>query len=314
MAAMMSQLLVVLYTGLCAGRGNRMTDETLPKPSLSAWPSWIMPPKSNVTLQCHTSTNDVNFALRKGNVPVEFPQSPDSTEGMARFLLTDLQASSSGLYTCEYYRRDPPQRSSQPSDILLLLVTGEFSKPSLQAHQRGVVTARENVTLQCQRPNNSFESVKFALLKAGAAEPIRVQGPAKKKMNFSLRSVTVSDAGNYSCVYFLMRAPFWASEPSNHLEITVKGTVELTLIVIFILLFILGVFLIYKYTQCGAAPNKMTKCSRSSKDPQEQRTSVQPGKESDGGSPVCVYLYVCRVCTFACCLCPCKHVYLSVHM
>ena len=100
---------------------------------------------------------------------------------------------------------------------------GEFSKPSLQAHQRGVVTARENVTLQCQRPNNSFESVKFALLKAGAAEPIRVQGPAKKKMNFSLRSVTVSDAGNYSCVYFLMRAPFWASEPSNHLEITVKG-------------------------------------------------------------------------------------------
>ncbi|XP_072614903.1 T-cell-interacting, activating receptor on myeloid cells protein 1 isoform X3 [Vulpes vulpes] len=281
MAAMMSQLLVVLYTGLCAGRRNRMTDETLPKPSLSAWPSWIMPPKSNVTLQCHTSTNDVNFALRKGNVPVEFPQSPDSTEGMARFLLTDLQTSSSGPYTCEYYRREPPQISSQPSDSLLLLVTGEFPKPSLQAHQRGVVTARENVTLQCQRLNNSFEAVMFALLKAGAAEPIRVQGPAKEKMNFSLRSVTVSDAGNYSCVYFLMKAPFWASEPSNHLEITVKGTVELTLIVIFILLFILGVFLIYKYTRCGAAPNKMTKCSRSSKDPQEQRTSVQPGKESD---------------------------------
>ncbi|XP_041593414.1 T-cell-interacting, activating receptor on myeloid cells protein 1-like isoform X3 [Vulpes lagopus] len=281
MAAMMSQLLVVLYTGLCAGRRNRMTDETLPKPSLSAWPSWVMPPKSNVTLQCHTSTNDVNFALRKGNVPVEFPQSPDSTEGMARFLLTDLQASNSGPYTCEYYRREPPQISSQPSDSLLLLVTGEFPKPSLQAHQRGVVTARENVTLQCQRLNNSFESVMFALLKAGAAEPIRVQGPAKEKMDFSLRSVTVSDAGNYSCVYFLMKAPFWASEPSNHLEITVKGTVELTLIVIFILLFILGVFLIYKYTRCGAAPNKMTKCSRSSKDPQEQRTSVQPGKESD---------------------------------
>ncbi|XP_077771783.1 T-cell-interacting, activating receptor on myeloid cells protein 1-like isoform X1 [Canis aureus] len=296
MAAMMSQLLVVLYTGLCAGRGNRMTDETLPKPSLSAWPSWIMPPKSNVTLQCHTSTNDVNFALRKGNVPVEFPQSPDSTEGMARFLLTDLQASSSGPYTCEYYRRDPPQRSSQPSDILLLLVTGEFPKPSLQAHQRGVVTAGETVTLQCQRPDNIFMPIKFALLKAGAAEPIRVQDPAGKETDFSLRSVTVSDAGNYSCVYFLMRAPFWASEPSNHLEITVKdkterespkmaetgvGTVELTLIVIFILLFILGVFLIYKYTQCGAAPNKMTKCSRSSKDPQEQRTSVQPGKESD---------------------------------
>uniref|UniRef100_A0A8C0KX44 Ig-like domain-containing protein n=1 Tax=Canis lupus dingo TaxID=286419 RepID=A0A8C0KX44_CANLU len=212
-------------TGLCAGRGNRMTDETLPKPSLSARPSWIMPPKSNVTLQCHTSTNDVNFALRKGNVPVEFPQSPDSTEGMARFLLTDLQASSSGPYTCEYYRREPPQRSSQPSDILLLLVTGEFPKPSLQAPQRGVVTAGETVTLQCQRPDNIFMPIKFALLKAGAAEPIRVQDPAGKETDFSLRSVTVSDAGNYSCVYFLMRAPFWASDsqPSDILLLLVTG-------------------------------------------------------------------------------------------
>nr|XP_025841114.1 osteoclast-associated immunoglobulin-like receptor isoform X2 [Vulpes vulpes] len=267
-----------------------------PKPWLEAQPAAIVTPGVNVTLRCQAPQLAWRFALFKSGeiTPVLYR---DVSMELAEFFLEEVTPAQGGSYHCCY-------RSlgwdlgiwSHPSDTLELLVTGEFPKPSLQAHQRGVVTARENVTLQCQRLNNSFESVMFALLKAGAAEPIRVQGPAKEKMNFSLRSVTVSDAGNYSCVYFLMKAPFWASEPSNHLEITVKdktqrespkmaetgvGTVELTLIVIFILLFILGVFLIYKYTRCGAAPNKMTKCSRSSKDPQEQRTSVQPGKESD---------------------------------
>uniref|UniRef100_A0A8C0R3H2 Ig-like domain-containing protein n=1 Tax=Canis lupus dingo TaxID=286419 RepID=A0A8C0R3H2_CANLU len=211
-------------TGLCVGQSSWMTDETLPKPFLNAWPSWIMPPKSNVTLQCHTSTKNVNFVLRKGRSILESLQSLASTEGMAEFHLNDLKTRNAGPYTCKYYRRELPQISSQPSDILLLLVTGEFPKPSLQAPQRGVVTAGETVTLQCQRPDNIFMPIKFALLKAGAAEPIRVQDPAGKETDFSLRSVTVSDAGNYSCVYFQIGAPFLTSQPSNFLEIQVRGS------------------------------------------------------------------------------------------
>ncbi|XP_022283268.1 T-cell-interacting, activating receptor on myeloid cells protein 1-like isoform X3 [Canis lupus familiaris] len=216
-------------TGLCVGQSSWMTDETLPKPFLNAWPSWIMPPKSNVTLQCHTSTKNVNFVLRKGRSILESLQSLASTEGVAEFHLNDLKTRNAGPYTCEYYRRELPQINSQPSDILLLLVTGEFPKPSLQAHQRGVVTAGETVTLQCQRPDNIFMPIKFALLKAGAAEPIRVQDPAGKETDFSLRSVTVSDAGNYSCVYFQIGAPFLTSQPSNFLEIQVRDPPGATL-------------------------------------------------------------------------------------
>nr|XP_035921300.1 T-cell-interacting, activating receptor on myeloid cells protein 1-like isoform X1 [Halichoerus grypus] len=219
--SMIPEFVCLLCFGLCAGQGSRATDESFPKPSLRAWPSSVVSRKSNVMLQCQTSTKNVNFVLRKGKNILQSVQSWASTEGLAEFHLTDLKTDNAGQYTCEYYRLGSPYISSQPSDVLLLLVTGDLPKPSLQAHQRGEVTAGDTVTLQCQRPDNIFVPVMFALLKAGAAGPIRVQSPAGKETDFSLQTVTVSDAGNYSCVYFLMKAPFLTSQPSDHLEIRV---------------------------------------------------------------------------------------------
>ena len=43
--------------------------------------------------------------------------------------------------------------------------------------------------------------------------------------DFPLRSVTVDDTGNYSCVYYQKRAPFHASAPSDLIEIWVTGKV-----------------------------------------------------------------------------------------
>uniref|UniRef100_A0A667HI85 Immunoglobulin domain-containing protein n=1 Tax=Lynx canadensis TaxID=61383 RepID=A0A667HI85_LYNCA len=196
--------------GLCAGQGSRGTDEPLPKPTLRAWPSWVAPPRSNVRLQCQTPTKNVNFALRKGNILLDFSRSPASKEGLAEFHLTDLRSSHAGDYTCECYRPGAPDIRSPPSEVILLLVTGGLPKPSLQAHQRGVVTAGDDVTLQCQRPDNIFGPMRFALLKAGAAGPIRLRTPAGREADFSL------------CVYFQTGTPFWASQPSDRLEIRVR--------------------------------------------------------------------------------------------
>lgn len=222
---MIPRLLPLLCLRLCAGQGSRGTDEPFPKPTLRAWPSWLVPPRSSVRLQCQTSTKDVDFVLKKGNVVLDFSRSPASKEGLAEFHLTDLRTSHAGDYTCECYRPGAPDIRSPPSEVILLLVTGGLPKPSLQAHQRGVVTAGDDVTLQCQRPDNIFGPMRFALLKAGVAEPIRLRTPAGKEADFSLQTVTVGDAGNYSCVYFQTGTPFWASQPSDRLEIRVRGEV-----------------------------------------------------------------------------------------
>lgn len=103
--------------------------ESLPKPSISAWPSSVVPAKSNVTLQCNPPTEvkfrEVNFAFRRQGDIIDSPPSPGSPEGLVEFQLTDLQHSNSGEYTCDYHRKVSPTRRSPTSDALLLLVTGE---------------------------------------------------------------------------------------------------------------------------------------------------------------------------------------------
>ncbi|XP_015420567.1 PREDICTED: T-cell-interacting, activating receptor on myeloid cells protein 1 [Myotis davidii] len=186
----------------------------------------MVPASSNVTVRCSTPTQkvnfgDVKFALKGGRNAMESSPSSDSPGGLVEFHLSGVKASDAGEYTCEYYRKGSPTIRSPPSDVLLLLVTGNFPKPSLKAHQRGEVTAGENVILQCQQPRHMTQPHMFALLKKGTSTPIKVQSAVGTETDFSLPSVTGSDTGAYSCVYYQTRAPFWASEPSDHLMISV---------------------------------------------------------------------------------------------
>ncbi|KAM5296471.1 T-cell-interacting, activating receptor on myeloid cells protein 1 isoform 2-T2 [Glossophaga mutica] len=279
--------LALFCAGLCVGLRDWITDESLPRPSISVWPSWVVPTHSRVTLRCSAPVEDVEIVFRKNNCTVKAFESSDTTEAGTELHLDDLQNSNAGEYTCEYHGRQSPNRRSPPSHALLLLVTGYLAKPSLQAHHRGNVTAGENVTLQCQKPKHVIEPYTFVLLKNGI--PILMQFPSQggKETDFSLRSVTVDGTGNYSCVYYQNKAPFRASVPSEHIEIQVTdetesaeragtlGTAEIALTVVFTSLLLLAAFLlIYKYTCCGAARNRATKRSHSSKNPEEVVTDA----------------------------------------
>ncbi|XP_054443221.1 T-cell-interacting, activating receptor on myeloid cells protein 1 [Pteronotus mesoamericanus] len=219
---MIYKLLPLLCFRLCVGYGDWI-DVSLPRPSISAWPSWMVPVNSNVTLRCLTPIREVKILLRKLGHKEYLPSS-DSPEGMAEFYFPDVKTRNAGKYTCEYYRRLSPNISSLSSDTLLLVVTGNLPKPSLQAHHGGNVTAGANVTLQCQKPGHVTEFSMFALLKKGSSMPTQLRSPVGRETDFSLQRVTVGDTGNYSCVYYHTRAPFWASEPSDQLALWVTGS------------------------------------------------------------------------------------------
>ncbi|KAM9755963.1 T-cell-interacting, activating receptor on myeloid cells protein 1-like isoform 2-T2 [Dama dama] len=201
--------------GLCVGQADRGRAEALPKPSLRAWPSSVVPARSSVTLRCGAPARNVSFTLKKGGRVWEMVQSPDSTESRGEFHLPDVTSSHAGEYSCEYHRTGDPRVSSGPSDALLLLVT---------AHRRGAVIEGQEVTLQCQRPATDLGTVMFALLKAGSAAPVQVRAPAGRETDFSLRSVSARDSGNYSCLYYQARAPFLTSQASPHLELWVAAS------------------------------------------------------------------------------------------
>uniref|UniRef100_H0XNH7 T cell-interacting, activating receptor on myeloid cells 1 n=1 Tax=Otolemur garnettii TaxID=30611 RepID=H0XNH7_OTOGA len=218
---MIPKLLSFLCFRLCVSQRDIRGDGSLPKPSLTAWPSSVLSAQSNVILRCWTPTRGVDFILRKGGTILSVPKSRESTEGLAEFHLNDLKGSQAGEYTCEYYRKGSPDISSQRSDVLLLLVTGYLPKPSLRVYHQVKVTAGEKVTLQCQMPDRLFMPIMFALLKAGTSLPIQYRSPTGRETDFSLEDLTGSDTGNYSCMYYQPRAPFQASDPSNQLEILV---------------------------------------------------------------------------------------------
>ncbi|XP_054566859.1 T-cell-interacting, activating receptor on myeloid cells protein 1-like [Eptesicus fuscus] len=230
---MVAELLSLLLFGLCVGQRDIRRDESLPRPSIRAWPSSMVPANSNVTVRCSTTTRevtsrDIRFALKGGRNVMESSPSSDSPGGLVEFHLDGVKTRDAGEYTCEYYRTGSPTRRSPPSDVLLLLVTGNLPKPSLHAHQRGEVPAGENVILQCQHFSPVIKPYMFALLKEGTSTPIKVQSAVGMEADFSLPSVTGSDTGHYSCVYFQPRAPFWASEPSDQLTISVTDSLGAT--------------------------------------------------------------------------------------
>uniref|UniRef100_A0A8C6RMY0 T cell-interacting, activating receptor on myeloid cells 1 n=2 Tax=Nannospalax galili TaxID=1026970 RepID=A0A8C6RMY0_NANGA len=218
---MIPKLLSLLCFRLCVGQIDRLDNGPRLKPSLSAWPSSVVALRSSVTLQCISPTPCLYFILKKEGVVLKSSKPDDLGEKTADFHITELQQRDAGFYTCEYYRKHRLARVSPASDGLLLLVTGYLPKPSLQAHLWSTVTTGGKVTLRCQNITNVSGSVMFALLKVGSAWPVQTRKAAGLQLDFSLQNVTARDSGRYSCVYYLERIPFFASGPSDPLEISV---------------------------------------------------------------------------------------------
>ncbi|XP_059109775.1 T-cell-interacting, activating receptor on myeloid cells protein 1-like [Peromyscus eremicus] len=218
---MIPRLLSLLCLRLCVGQSDIPDNGPPPKPSLSAWPSSVLPTKSSVTMRCRSPAPSEYFIFKKEGFVLDSGKPYDLTEKMAEFHIAELQQNDGGHYTCESFSKWSIDTRTQPSDALLLLVTGYLPKPSLQAYHWGTVPAGSQLTLQCQKAGSVLGPMRFALLKEGRSAPVQMRSSTGTVLDFSLLNVTARDSGRYSCVYYQAKAPYRASVPSNPLEVSV---------------------------------------------------------------------------------------------
>ncbi|XP_033080314.1 platelet glycoprotein VI [Trachypithecus francoisi] len=202
--------------GLCLGHVPAQT-ELLPKPSLQALPSSLVPLEKPVTLRCQGPPGVDLYRLEK--------LSSSRYQDQAVLFIPAMKRSLAGRYRCSYQNGS---LWSLPSDQLELVATGVFAKPSLSAQPGPAVSSGGDVTLQCQ---TRYGFDQFALYKEG--DPAPYKNPERwYRASFPIITVTAAHSGTYRCYSFSSRDPYLWSAPSDPLELMVtefsEATTELT--------------------------------------------------------------------------------------
>ncbi|XP_068952821.1 T-cell-interacting, activating receptor on myeloid cells protein 1-like [Petaurus breviceps papuanus] len=194
--------------------------DPLPRPTLWAVPSPVVPGAADVTPRCQGHLRSDRFQLWKDG---ELREERNASWQQAEFVLRAVDASRNGRsYHCCYGQRPLWSELSEP----LALVVTEFSLVRLILPSFKVEPGM-HVTLQCQQPpQTSSQRVTFTLLKVGTPQALQSQSSAGTSAAFPLLSVRAQDAGNYSCVYYERTAPYQVSEPSEVLKVWVTEREE----------------------------------------------------------------------------------------
>uniref|UniRef100_A0A2K5SD82 Glycoprotein VI platelet n=1 Tax=Cebus imitator TaxID=2715852 RepID=A0A2K5SD82_CEBIM len=202
----MSAFLTALFClGLCLGHVQAQSGP-LPKPSLQAVPSSLVPLEKPVTLRCQGPPGVDLYRLEK--------LSSNNYRDQAVLLIPAMKQSAAGRYRCSYQNGS---LWSPPSDQLELVATGVFPKPSLSAQPGPAVSPGGDVTLQCQ---TKYGFDQFALYKEGDPGPYK--NPERwYRASFPITTVTAAHSGTYRCYSFSRRAPYLWSAPSDPLELVV---------------------------------------------------------------------------------------------
>ncbi|KAF0883554.1 GPVI protein, partial [Crocuta crocuta] len=182
---------------------------SLPKPSLHALPSSLVPLDKPVTIQCRGPPGVDLYRLEKLR--------SGKYEDQATLVISAMKESFAGQYRCSYQKGT---RWSPPSEQLELIATGVYTKPSLSAQPGPAVSPGGDVTLQC-RSQYGFDQ--FALYKEGDTKPYK--GPERwYRADFPIITVTAAHSGVYRCYSFSSKYPYLWSAPSDPLELVVTGT------------------------------------------------------------------------------------------
>ncbi|XP_076783837.1 platelet glycoprotein VI-like isoform X1 [Arvicanthis niloticus] len=194
--------------GLCVLQVTQTQNGLLPKPSLQAQPSSLVPLGQSVTLKCQGPSDVDLYRLEK--------LKSKKYEDEDFLIIPTMERNDAGRYRCSYQNGS---HWSPASDQLELIATGVYSKPSLSAHPSSSVLPGRDVTLKCQSPH-SFDE--FVLFKEGDTRPSR--RPEKwYRANFPIITVTAAHSGAYRCYSYYSSSPYLWSAPSDPLVLVVTG-------------------------------------------------------------------------------------------
>ncbi|XP_076419065.1 killer cell immunoglobulin-like receptor 3DL1 [Peromyscus maniculatus bairdii] len=194
------------------------------KPSLSAWPSHIVPLGQHMELQCDSPSDYYTFTLYKelGNPIPPIQGSPYQK----KFVFGPVTTEHAGTYRCYGLNYHYAIKISANSDPVKIIISGIYKKPFLLALPTPLVNLGEKVTLEC-RSEIMFDTFILTSHKTGT-----IKGSFKlsaehchggSQANFSIGPVTSDDAGTYTCYGSFNHSPYEWSESSDPIDIKITG-------------------------------------------------------------------------------------------
>ncbi|XP_045701005.1 leukocyte immunoglobulin-like receptor subfamily B member 3 isoform X2 [Phyllostomus hastatus] len=216
--------ITLLGLGLCWGPWDQVQAGLPPKPSIWADPGPRVSKGSPVTIWCQGSLPADRYSLYKerGFQPLD-TRIPQASSNKAGFPIKSMSPNSAGRYRCAY---SSSRHWSERSDPLSLVMTGEYSAPSLSAHPGPVVASGGRVSLFCISKDTSGP---FHLLKEGGAEQLQHRKSDQRSYAgtwqavFPVGPVSSSHGGTYRCYGSSSSNPNVWSQPSAALHLEVTG-------------------------------------------------------------------------------------------
>ncbi|XP_065276953.1 immunoglobulin superfamily member 1-like [Emys orbicularis] len=191
-----------------------VAEPTLPKPSISPRGDVLL--GGAVCIHCWGQGQGVRIVLNKGGHHVAHV---DSEKSKFVFPINNVRREQGGNYSCSHHiRSEPFVRWSDP--VELVVRDPSLPRPSISLSPTGVTAPGANVTIRCQ---GQRQNVTFFLHKTEDPNLQQHMDPAGDGAEFHIPTVGQQHGGSYSCSYRPQPEPFVSSQPSNPVQLLVRG-------------------------------------------------------------------------------------------
>ncbi|XP_041510432.1 killer cell immunoglobulin-like receptor 3DL1 [Microtus oregoni] len=194
------------------------------KPSLSAWPSHVVPQGQYVELRCDFYNESYIFRLHKEHGDPN--QQVHEGVFQRKLVLGPVTAAYGGIYRCDDFKSQYPNELTAYSDPLKIIISDIYRKPFLLALQAPQVKLGEKATLQCHSKIMFDTFTLMSHRKRIIKDSYQLTAEfhlGGSHANFSIGPVTPEHAGIYTCYGSFHQTPYEWSESSDPIDINITG-------------------------------------------------------------------------------------------